>query len=323
MKNRRVVIGFLSLVVVIGLAVPVWQTGKSRINTFKENEWSIGVYTGKSPFALNSPQGLKNPVLTAADVTDAKAGFVADPFMIQKDSVWYMFFEVLNTLTNQGDIALAESRDGFHWDYRKIVLNERFHLSYPMVFKLDEEYYMIPESAEARQLRLYKANNFPYNWELDQILIDGTFGDHVVFKQDDLWWIIANSEPRTHSTTRLFWSDSLRGPYTEHPVSPIVRDDASRARPGGRVPLLEGKRFWLAQDCKPTYGRKLNAFEILKLTKDQYVERSFGGNPVLAGGAYSWTRRGMHQIDAHQLNDSMWIACVDGYKRNFFIKIEF
>ncbi|MFW5813390.1 MAG: glucosamine inositolphosphorylceramide transferase family protein, partial [Fibrobacterota bacterium] len=197
--KRRLVIGIFSLAVV-AFGLPLLYTNASRVSTHKTNSWSIGIYTGKTPFDLSDPDSIRNPVLTAAQVTDVKADFVADPFMIRKDSVWYMFFEVLNSLSAQGDIGLAESRDGKEWHYRRIVLNESFHLSYPLVFLHAGEYYMIPESAESGKLMLYRANAFPYNWEMVQVLVEGQFGDHVLFEHEGQWWIIANSEPRTHST---------------------------------------------------------------------------------------------------------------------------
>src|SRR5262249_59679534 len=58
--------------------------------------WSIGIYTGASPFALSSPAGIVNPVLTARHVSDARARYVADPFLLRRESSWYMFFEVLD-----------------------------------------------------------------------------------------------------------------------------------------------------------------------------------------------------------------------------------
>jgi len=48
-------------------------------------------------------------------VTDITADFVSDPFMLRDGAVWYMFFEVWNTRTGQGDIGLATSSDGLNW----------------------------------------------------------------------------------------------------------------------------------------------------------------------------------------------------------------
>ena len=56
--------------------------------------WSIGVYTGASPFELCDPEKITNPVLSAKDVTDRNAIFVADPFLILEGLKYFMFFEV-------------------------------------------------------------------------------------------------------------------------------------------------------------------------------------------------------------------------------------
>ncbi|MDG5816079.1 hypothetical protein QA601_13380 [Chitinispirillales bacterium ANBcel5] len=323
-KGKRLrVLGLLIILLLISLSFFYWNQNKSRVNRFTKNNWAIGIYTGPDPFTLSSPPHIENPVLTADDITDIKADYVADPFMIKKDSLWYMFFEVKNSLTNHSDIGLAVSRDGFSWEYERIVLDEPFHLSYPLVFLYKDEYYMIPESAEAMQLLLYRAKQFPYSWEVEKVLIEGEFGDHVLFKHDATWWLIANSSPYTHDNTKLFFADSLKGTWTEHPQSPIVISDASRARPGGRVPALDGTIYWFAQDCYPTYGRKLNAFKITELTRENYSDIPHSKNPVLQPGAYDWTRRGMHHIDAHKLPNEQWIACVDGYSRSLFIEIEY
>src|SRR5437016_1587707 len=106
--------------------------------------WSIGIYSGESPFHLDATQGLSNPVLTRESVNDVSARFVADPFMILVDDIWHMFFEVLNQQTNKGEIGLATSDTGHVWVYQQIVLTEQFHLSYPYVFEWDGEYYMTP-----------------------------------------------------------------------------------------------------------------------------------------------------------------------------------
>ena len=73
-------------------------------------------------------------MLTADDVNDVSASFVADPFMLIVNSIYYMFFEVFNKESNHGDIGLAISNDGKKWIYQQIVLDEQFHLSYPYVF---------------------------------------------------------------------------------------------------------------------------------------------------------------------------------------------
>lgn len=83
--------------------------------------WSIGIYVGENSYEFSSPENIDNPVLTANDVTDVSAEFVADPFMVYEGGEWFMFFEVMNANNQQGDIGLATSSDGFNWTYKQII----------------------------------------------------------------------------------------------------------------------------------------------------------------------------------------------------------
>src|SRR5437879_146643 len=116
--------------------------------------WSIGIFSGPTLSDLKPVPGIEMPVLSAQHVTDVQAEFVADPFMIKADNIWHMFFEVMNAETEKGDIGLATSKNGLEWKYQQVVLAEPFHLSYPYVFCADGEYFMIPESYEAKAMRL-------------------------------------------------------------------------------------------------------------------------------------------------------------------------
>lgn len=293
------------------------------VHIARENIWAIGIYEGSSPIHFSDPSGIENPVISASDVTDVKASFVADPFLFWNNGSWYMFFEVMNTLSNQGDIGLAISADGKKWKYEKIILDEEHHLSYPYVFVHEGEIYLIPESATANQLNLYSAVSFPYEWECVSTLLDGQFGDHGIVLHQGCWYLFACSQPYTHNTLRLYYSDDLFGIFREHPMSPIVTDDANRARPGGRIILWDGNLIRYSQDCSPTYGKSLNAFKITLLTKDKYEEHESPWNPVLKNGGKGWTRHGMHHLDAIQLDKKKWIGCVDGYIRRLIIKVDF
>ena len=61
------------------------------VHISRENIWAIGIYQGSSPFHFSDPAEIENPVITASDVTDVKALFVADPFLFRDNGGWYMF----------------------------------------------------------------------------------------------------------------------------------------------------------------------------------------------------------------------------------------
>ena len=293
--------------------------GRLRDVPFVERhiEWSIGIYTGASPLLLG-PSSAANPVITAADVTDAPASSVADPFMVRNADGWFMFFEAAQGETGQGDIALATSDDALGWTYQRIVLDEPFHLSYPFVFEWEGDYYMVPESQQAFSLRLYRAVEFPHRWEFVATLMTGMFVDPTVVRHNGTWFLFASTKPYRDETLSLYYADDLTGPWTEHPQSPIIEDDARVARPAGRFVNDNGRLLRLAQDSYYAYGRQVWAFEITQLDKMSYSERRVGDIPVVGATSWrGWNRTGMHHVDAHRLDDGRWIACVDGYRKSW------
>jgi len=274
--------------------------------------WSIGIYTGASPQHLSPSAQIANPVLTAADVADTPAAFVADPFMIRVNS-WFMFFEVLRPDNNIGEIGLATSADGIAWAYKQVVLREDFHLSYPYVFEWQNVIYMIPETLGANAVCLYEADDFPARWSLKAKLIEGQCADPSIVRFNDLWWLFLCSTPYQHDTLRLYFAEQLTGPWREHPHSPLLRGDMSRARPAGRVLTMDDKLIRFAQDCVPRYGSRVRAFDVLELTTTRYAEVESPASPVLQATGSGWNAVGMHHVDAHQQPDGTWLACVDGY----------
>lgn len=278
--------------------------------------WSIGIYAGDSPLSLTPAKEIKNPVLTRDDVTDVKAVFVADPFMLKANRKWHMFFEVMNWRTNKGEIGLATSDDGLNWSYQQIVLAEPFHLSYPHVFEWSSDYYMIPESHQAGAIRLYRARRFPDDWELVQELMSGPyFVDSSIFRHDEKWWLFAESSREArHETLRLYCSDSIMGPWIEHPMSPVVKGNGMRARPAGRVSIFDNTIVRYAQSCYPAYGSNVRAFAVTELSTSTYADHEMHHGPILGPSGCGWNARGMHHLDAHSLSDGTWLACVDGWR---------
>ena len=91
--------------------------------------------------------------------------------MVVTDSLYYLFFTAKNDLTVEyRGIGLAESKNGVNWEYRQIVIKEPFVLSYPYVFKWQDDYYMIPEAHTETSVRLYRATDFPYKWTYERDL---------------------------------------------------------------------------------------------------------------------------------------------------------
>ena len=271
--------------------------------------WSIAIYRGDSPLALKPvhPRGL--PTLTARHVTDATAHAVADPFMLRHGGIMYMFFEMLNAATGRGEIAYATSTNGVDWQYRSVVLREPIHLSYPQVFDWRGAIYMVPETRQAKEVRLYRAEAFPAGWQQVATLLHGEFADATLHDDGGTWWLFAQ---RGLDELRLYHADEPTGPWREHARSPLWPGNRSRTRPGGRLLSYNGRLIRLAQDGWPAYGSFLRAFAIDRLDPDGYEEHELPESPIFGASRSGWNALAMHHLDVLQTDDGRWLGAVDG-----------
>jgi len=273
--------------------------------------WSIGIYTGDSLDRLAPAPGAENPVLSAREVTDVPAEFVADPFMVHTGGLWHMFFEVLNRQSRNGEIGHATSPDGLRWAYQGIVLREPFHLSYPHVFEWKGSFFMTPETLGPGEIRLYRGDPFPHRWSQVRWLLRERAADPTLCHHGGLWWMFFCPRPNQHDALELYFSTELGGPWRRHPRSPVVRGDERRARPAGRFLVQGGVVTRFAQDCHPRYGSRVRAFDVHELTPDAWREEERG--VILEPTGAGWNGQRMHHVDAHPLPEGGWIACVDGF----------
>lgn len=279
-----------------------------------ETVWSIGIATGAPPWMDRGERDIRMAI-SASDVLDTPATGVADPFLIRSDAGWHMFFEVENWRTWKGEIGHATSDDGLAWQYDGIVLAESFHLSYPHVFAADGGMFMTPESSQALAVRLYRARRFPEGWEHIGDLVTGLpFADPTVFRHGGRWWLFTETSGGGDDTLRLYQAEALAGPWKEHPQSPIVSGDPTRARPAGRVVAIDGRVVRFAQRCRPAYGTDVTAMEIVTLDADHYEERPYRDGPILGPAGAGWNADGMHHIDPVELRDGRWLCAVDGWR---------
>jgi hypothetical protein len=275
--------------------------------------WSIGMYSGPSPFALSPHPGVdQQPVLTRHSLGNLKADGVADPFMTKHGADWLMFFEVENRESGRGEIGLATSTDALSWEFQGIVLKEPFHLSYPHVWEFDGSWYMLPESVASGGVRLYVAESFPLRWQFCSELLRGEFADATPFRHGNRWWIMALEGFRHRDALVVYHADRLRGPWSPHAANPILRQNRRDARPAGRMVLYDGTLIRFAQDYEQHYGRAVRAFCVDELTPHRYTEHPVGGAEILGASSSGWNATGMHHLDAHEIGPNNWVACVDG-----------
>ena len=72
--------------------------------------------------------------------------FIADPFFVIENDTTFIFLE--NQIKEAGAVIDLFKKYGNAIDYGGTVLNPPFHISFPQVFKFEDDFYMLPETKE-------------------------------------------------------------------------------------------------------------------------------------------------------------------------------
>ncbi len=162
------------------------------------SHWRIAVRVGARPL----PDSISPPEMSGFHWIDSPNGhFYADPFVVEADWKHWVYFEDFDYATRHGKISCAEVRDG-RLGKPLTVLERPYHLSYPCVFRDSGTWYMIPETASAGTVALYRCTRFPDLWQFERELLRGSAVDTTVWIEDRVYWFFVTlQEPRGMAST--------------------------------------------------------------------------------------------------------------------------
>jgi hypothetical protein len=234
----------------------------------------------------------------------AQGAQMADPFLVDHEGRTFLYCEEIPPGAHKARLICAEVRDDGTLGDTSVVLETGEHLSYPCVFRHDGEYFMIPESAGAARIDLYRATHFPAEFRLETTYIDNVLAvDTTPLLLDGLWYFFTSTaEP--FPQTLLFWSDRLDGKWNLHPKSP-VSCSIKNCRAAGVITKVQGRLLRPAQDCSIGYGYAIVLNEILRLTPTEFEERTV--DTILP----DW-QPGL--LGTHTLNASSRFEVIDGIR---------
>jgi len=202
--------------------------------------------------------------------------FFADPCLVDHEGKTYIFYEDFPFAQAKGHISVAEW-DGQNLANGQIALEENFHLSFPQVWNEGKQWFMLPETKEARHIIRYSTDSFPIGWRKDKILLENVEAiDPVLVYKDGLYWLFFNQalEPGASAFDELylyFCKDLEQGHWLAHPQNPIV-SDVRKARMAGRVFQKDGQWYRPGQDCSVRYGYAFTLHRILEWNTSSYQE---------------------------------------------------
>jgi hypothetical protein len=202
--------------------------------------------------------------------------FLADPFVISDNEKTYCFVEDYDYTLSRGCISLYELNETKAIRHGEII-SESFHMSYPYVFEYQSKFYMVPETCQNRDIRLYEAEDFPHKWKFSKTIFkDIDAADTTIFEKDGLWWLFTNIDPVNsgdHGVELfIFYSDNpLSEKWTSHPKNPVICNSL-KARMGG---IVFDNNFIYRVSQKQgfdMYGKASNISKIVHLSTTDYSE---------------------------------------------------
>lgn len=242
---------------------------------FFHESWDIMVINshGQHVFPENTLDILCN---AKARQLDKKYIFQADPFIIDKGERLYVFYEAFSFLTSKGVLRCRV----LNKDLEEIedVKLEGFddlkcHLSFPFLFELDGKLFMIPESAERKEVILFQSVDFPARWEKVKVLVsDMAVTDNVIFELNGVNFMASTT---MDNELVIHTSDAILGDWQQ--ISPDLDICNMHARGAGKPYSINDKTYLFTQECSAGfYGKSIFIKELTNLTPHKYEEKLVG-----------------------------------------------
>ena len=225
--------------------------------------------------------------------------YYADPMLWEEGGRTYLMVEDFAYALGRGVLAFTElDPKGQPLFAPRPIIIRGTHLSYPLMFRHEGAIYMMPENAVGGHVPLYRARQFPEQWdELDALISRVGLHDATLLAHGGHWWLLANEAREGASSWDclcLYQADSPLGPFVPHPGNPVLVD-ARMARSAG--PILHdgaGGLIRPVQNCAGGYGRGLGFARIERLGTDGFAQTLLGSAPVPAtpgiSGVHSYSR---------------------------------
>lgn len=205
--------------------------------------------------------------------------YLADPFGLVSNGRYYVLLEDFDQRRGSGQIVALEGLGTGPGPSRSATIPLATHASYPFLFEDGGAAYCIPETADANEAVLLRADGWPDEWPPKRwvkaaTLIQGfPIVDPTVVPFGGTWWLFCgNLRDEPNAKLWVWHAPTLFGPWRPHMGNP-VKTDIRSARPGGTPFVWEGKLYRPAQDNSLTYGGRVVINHVTKLTATEFSER--------------------------------------------------
>jgi len=280
------------------------RLGRYWHHGLRHDHWNIGI--------IDAPVGalMGRRAISGVSWAPEKPGhYAADPFGRWESDGLRTLFEDYSHGMGAAVIARMMWTREYGWSKPEAELDIGSHLSYPFLFDHGGRQLMLPESRSSGELVLYESDGSPSGWRpLATMNLGVDVADATPLHHEGRWWLFAARGDRLNPATELllWYADRPEGPWTQHPLNPVLVDVRS-ARPAGPCFIVDGLLYRPAQDCSTGYGDRLAIKRITVLSPEQFEEEVVSVLEPDPDGAYPF---GLHTLTA--VGD---VTLVDGKRR--------
>ena len=232
---------------------------------FYYDEWSIGLSNCKiEEFYKN-----KHEIIWFKNFS--KTSYNADPFGFQIKDKKFIIFEEYSQILKRGRIAVAEIKNDSLIN-KKIILDNKKHLSYPFIFIENDEIFVICESYKSNKLDLYKIDKTNLSLQkIREIFTNLEAIDPSILKFNNKYWLFYSKKEKAEEELYLAYANSLHENFIQHPKNPIKSCKAS-SRSAGTPFIIDNQIYRPAQNCQKFYGEKITINKINILNENDFIE---------------------------------------------------
>lgn len=220
--------------------------------------------------------------------------WAADPFVLEYEDKTYIFAELYDYVKCKGCLGYCElDQNTPMW---VPIIEEEYHLSYPYIFEVENEIFIMPESSANKDVTIYRAVSFPKQWEkVKTVRNDVKYGDTTPFEWNNYRYALTYDTKDENYQLLLLDLDKQENDRR------IECSEIECRRPAGKAFYYEGRHIRPAQNCKNGYGKGLYFYEFeineSNIYEEKVIERILPEQVILSARLYL---DGMHTYNGSE-----------------------